>query len=119
MPRAKKIVVKASQKTDVPVANPTDKDIDIVFSFDTTGSMNQCIRQVRRDVENTVKTLLEKIPGIRIGIIAHGDYCDEGHSYVIRTCDLTRDLVTLTDFIKNKATDTGGGDFPECYELCR
>lgn len=117
MPKTKKVIATSSTKAITkPVVIP--KDIDMVFSFDTTGSMNQCIRQVRRDVEHTIKTLLEKIPGIRIGVIAHGDYCDEGSTYVTRTCDLTRDLATLTDFIKNKATDTGGGDFPECYELC-
>ena len=94
------------------------KEIDIVFSFDTTGSMNQCIRQVRRNVEETILKLFERIPGIRIGIVAHGDYCDEGRTYVIRTCDLTREISTLVKFIKEEATDTNGGDYPECYELC-
>lgn len=94
------------------------KKIDIVFSFDTTGSMYQCIRQVREDIKNTVNKLLNDIQNIRIGIIAHGDYEDEETKYIIRRCELTRDSDEIIDFINNKAEDTCGYDFPECYELC-
>lgn len=91
--------------------------VDIVFSFDTTGSMSQCIRQVRRNVQQTVTTLLDRMPAIRIGLIAHGDYCDAAKTYIIKKLDLTRDAKTLNHFIEKEATDTGGGDWPECYEL--
>ncbi len=50
--------------------------IDLLFSFDTTGSMYPCLTQVRRYVEQTTKDLFKFIPNIRIGIIAHGDYYD-------------------------------------------
>jgi hypothetical protein len=93
-------------------------DVDIVLSFDTTGSMNQCIRQVRQKVNQVIKDLL-KNPNIQIGLIAHGDYCDENiHPYyLLRKISLTRNVDELVDFVKNKATDTYGGDWPECYEL--
>ena len=61
--------------------------IDIVFSFDTTGSMYPCLTQVRRKVKETVKFLFEEVPNIRIGIITHGDYCDGDD--VITMLDLT------------------------------
>ena len=35
---------------------------DIVISFDTTGSMSQCIREVRRQVKDTVLRLFKEIP---------------------------------------------------------
>lgn len=60
------------------------KNIEIVFSFDTTGSMYPCLTQVRRKIKNTVNRLLNEIPGIRIGIIAHGDYCDEKTTYITK-----------------------------------
>lgn len=90
--------------------------VEVVFSFDTTGSMYPCLTQVRRNVKNTVTRLSEEIPGIRIGIIAHGDYCDAGTTYVTRHLDLTSDVGSICRFVE-QVPQTGGGDAPECYEL--
>ena len=54
--------------------------------------------------------------GIRISIIAHGDYCDEHSSYLVKWIDLGGSLSDLCDFVQN-VDRTGGGDGPECYEL--
>lgn len=91
-------------------------NIEVVFSFDTTGSMYPCLTQVRRKIETTVSRLLNEIEGIRIGIIAHGDYCDAGRTYVTKHLDLCGDLDNICDFVRNVEA-TGGGDAPECYEL--
>jgi len=90
--------------------------VEVVFSFDTTGSMYPCLTQVRRNIKNTVTRLSEEIPGIRIGIIAHGDYCDAGSTYVTRRLDLTSDVSSICQFVEH-VEPTGGGDSPECYEL--
>ncbi|MFO0846445.1 MAG: WGR domain-containing protein [Gemmataceae bacterium] len=90
--------------------------VEVVFSFDTTGSMYPCLTQVRRNVKNTVTRLYEEIPGIRIGIIAHGDYCDRNSTYVTRHLPLTDDVDAICKFVE-KVGPTGGGDSPECYEL--
>lgn len=90
--------------------------IEVVFSFDTTGSMYPCLTQVRRKVKNTVTRLAEEIPGIRIGVIAHGDYCDRASTYVTTSLDLTNDVDAICHFVENVGP-TGGGDAPECYEL--
>ncbi len=91
-------------------------NVEVVFSFDTTGSMYPCLTQVRRKIKSTVTRLAEEIPGIRIGIIAHGDYCDKGSSYVTKALDLTPDADAICKFVENVGP-TGGGDAPECYEL--
>jgi predicted DNA-binding WGR domain protein len=90
--------------------------VEVVFSFDTTGSMYPCLTQVRRNVKNTVTRLGEEIPGIRIGIIAHGDYCDKGSTYVTKHLPLTGDVNAICRFVETVGP-TGGGDAPECYEL--
>lgn len=90
--------------------------VEVVFSFDTTGSMYPCLTQVRRKVKSTVTRLAEEIPGIRIGIIAHGDYCDKGSTYVTKHIDLTDNIDKICHFIETVG-QTGGGDAPECYEL--
>lgn len=49
----------------------------------------------------TVKRLQEEIPGIRIGVIAHGDYCDSASSYVTKIKDLTTNSQQLCTFVEN------------------
>lgn len=89
-------------------------NVNIVFSFDTTGSMYPCLSQVRAKVEETVKRLFTDIPNLKIGIISHGDYCDGPN--MINMLDLTDDVNRICKFIKS-APATAGGDAPECYEL--
>ena len=91
-------------------------NIEVVFSFDTTGSMYPCLTQVRRNLKSTITRLLDEIPGIRIGIIAHGDYCDAGSTYVTKHLDLAGDVDIICNFVQTVG-QTGGGDAPECYEL--
>jgi hypothetical protein len=91
-------------------------NIEVVFSFDTTGSMYPCLTQVRRNLKSTITRLLDEIPGILIGIIAHGDYCDADSTYVTKHLNLSGDVDTICDFVQSVAP-TGGGDAPECYEL--
>ncbi|MDQ2714140.1 MAG: VWA domain-containing protein [Chloroflexota bacterium] len=90
--------------------------IDVVISFDTTGSMSSVLAQVRHKIKQTVERLMGELPDIHIGIIVHGDYCDAASTYVTRHLDLTQDTVSITDFVEH-TPPTGGGDAPECYEL--
>jgi hypothetical protein len=90
--------------------------IDVLISFDTTGSMYPCLTQVRRNCEKLVKRLFKDIPGIRIGIIAHGDYCDARSTYVTKMLDISDNQGKIVDFVKH-VEPTDGGDFAECYEL--
>lgn len=91
-------------------------NIEVVFSFDTTGSMYPCLTQVRRKIKSTVTRLISEIPGIRIGIIAHGDYCDRDSTYVTKHLELSQDIDSICNFVE-RVERTGGGDAPECYEL--
>jgi hypothetical protein len=92
-----------------------DKTYDIAFSFDTTGSMYPCIKEVKRNLSMLIKRLFEDIPNLRIAIIAHGDYCDENNPYLIDYIDLTNDQKALTKFVDDVKM-TSGGDYPEAYE---
>ena len=90
--------------------------IDLVVSFDTTGSMYPVLSQVRTEVEKFVHTMFSEFSDLRLGIIAHGDYCDKDDPYTIRVMDLTRDENKLCEFVK-ETQKTYGGDADECYEL--
>ena len=94
----------------------TEEKLEIVFNFDTTGSMYPCLDQVRRNLEHTVGSLFKEIPNLKIGLGANGDYCDRNTTYVTKQLDLTNDLYSLTQFTRTVGR-TGGGDAPEAYEL--
>lgn len=88
--------------------------VDVVISFDTTGSMYPCLSEVRRKVSTFITTLFDQVPNLRIGIITHGDYCDGNK--VITSYPLTNNEHELTPFVL-RAPQTDGGDNDECYEF--
>jgi len=92
----------------------SSSNVEIVFSFDTTGSMSACLQAVRMKVKETVTRLMKDIPKIRIGSIGNGDYCDG--KIAITTLDLCDNVKKICKFVES-VTATGGGDAPEAYEL--
>jgi len=95
---------------------PNKSAIDVLITFDTTGSMYPVLEKVRNHILELTNTLFKEFKGIRVGILAHGDYCDKGSSYVTKQHKLDTDQKALIEFIKSVGK-TGGGDAPECYEL--
>ncbi|XP_071104824.1 uncharacterized protein [Haliotis cracherodii] len=95
-----------------PPGGPTQ----IVFSFDTTGSMSAILDEVRGRLLDMIQRLQADIPGINISVVAHGDYCDEEMFYVTKHVDFTDNVMELCNFV-NEVGGTGGGDVEECYEL--
>ena len=89
---------------------------EIAFSFDTTGSMFGYLEEVQSQLREMVQDLKRDIPGIRIAIFAHGDYCDAGKTYITKHVDFTNDADRLCPFVRDVGA-TFGGDEPECYEL--
>jgi hypothetical protein len=79
------------------VRNTPKATKDILFTFDTTGSMYPCLTQVRRNVQEVVRSLFNGIDDLRIAIIAHGDYCD-GADYM-RTLDFTNQVEHICHFV--------------------
>ena len=98
------------------MAVPPGGPIEICFSFDTTGSMSGSIKAVKQNVQEMIQRLQSDIPGIRIAVFAHGDYCDRHSSYVTKHIDFSTDLQQLCDWVKDVGS-TWGGDSDECYEL--
>jgi len=88
---------------------------DIVFCFDTTGSMYSCLETVRTKLRETCERLTSDIPNIRIGIIAIGDYCDSHSTYATEVFDFSSDTKAICNFVRDVKA-TGGGDAPEAYE---
>ena len=69
--------------------------------------MSSVIENVKTQVMETCTTLCEDLVGIRISIMAVGDYCDQ-HTYVIDSLDFSNNPKQITDFV-NQVKRTGGG----------
>eukprot|EP00012_Vannella_robusta_P005906 CAMPEP_0206195448 /NCGR_PEP_ID=MMETSP0166-20121206/7841_1 /ASSEMBLY_ACC=CAM_ASM_000260 /TAXON_ID=95228 /ORGANISM="Vannella robusta, Strain DIVA3 518/3/11/1/6" /LENGTH=350 /DNA_ID=CAMNT_0053612699 /DNA_START=956 /DNA_END=2005 /DNA_ORIENTATION=- len=87
---------------------------EIVFSFDTTGSMGAAINEAKKNIVEITNRLFDSVTGLRIAIIAHGDYCDNSNS-VFQVKPLSDNKDELMKWIET-AKLGGGGDAPENYE---
>jgi hypothetical protein len=92
--------------------------VDVCFSFDTTGSMSKVLDDVRTHIFSSVDRLFKAGPGVRIALIAHGDYVDEANAYACKLLDFSRDTAAIKSFLDG-CHQTGGGsvDDGEAYEL--
>ena len=87
--------------------------------------MYSYLEEVRGQLSYLVETLVFKADrmncNIRIGVIAHGDYCDFQTSYTIKFLPLldAADQANVDKIVRFVAEVglTSGGDGPECYEL--
>jgi hypothetical protein len=91
--------------------------VEVIFSFDTTGSMGKSVVQEVKEkiIELITKELFKKLTSknLRIGLIAHGDYCDP-KDVIFQTFPLSDHPETVIDWIRSIQTGSGG-DLPEKY----
>jgi len=94
-------------------ANPkyTVKALDLMFYFDTTGSMGDELTYIQAeatDIINRVWAENGSIP-IRISVCF---YRDEGDEYIVRATEFSADVAAAIAFL-NEQSANGGGDTPE------
>lgn len=87
--------------------------MEIVISFDDTGSMASVRKQVKMKIKEFLDEVFQVFDNLKVGVIIHNDYCDRD---TIQHLDLTSDKQTIISFI-NRDSSQGGGDSDECYEL--
>lgn len=83
--------------------------LDIVITFDSTGSMQGEIDQVKNQIERMGSVLYQLVPKTRISICT---YRDESDLYVVKGLPLTDNLGEVVDYLANIQVG-GGGDEPE------
>ena len=83
--------------------------LDIVITFDSTGSMQGEIDQVKSQIERIGAVLYQLIPKTKIGICT---YRDETDLYVVKGLPLTSSLNEVVDYLEGIEAG-GGGDEPE------
>ncbi len=86
--------------------------LDIVITFDSTGSMDAEIRQVKSKIERIGGALFKLVPKTRISICT---YRDEGDVYVTQGLKLTDNLSKVAEYLGAISAE-GGGDMPEAVD---
>lgn len=82
--------------------------------------MYPCLSEVRVHLQQMAQRLLHDMPGVRLGMVAHGDYGDRGGEGQMDKCYRQLDFTTSADELAAFAAHTpaaSGFDFAECYEL--
>lgn len=92
--------------------------LEIVFVFDSTGSMGSVLAAAKERITKMVAVLQELVPYARIGIVTYRDD-DKSEAYTTREVVLSRDFYRAMNFLKGVYAG-GGGDIPEAvYEALR
>ena len=104
-----------------PAGGPSLRDVadelrgqglDVVFVLDATGSMETCLDDARRRINDAVAVLSAIVPGFRLGLVA---YRDRNEAFLVKTMKLTADHYQVVDFLDDLRAE-GGGDIPEAVD---
>jgi Mg-chelatase subunit ChlD len=88
-----------------------NREVQIVFCLDTTGSMGGLIRAAQDKVWSMCNQVAggRPVPALQVGLVA---YRDKGDDYITKVFDLNRDLDAVHQELLGLSA-AGGGDFPE------
>lgn len=86
--------------------------LDIAIVFDSTGSMQKEIDEVKNRIERIGNTLFTLIPRTRISVCT---YRDRGDEYIVKGQELTDKLGTIIQFLSG-VNAGGGGNVPESVD---
>lgn len=93
------------------VADLRKSGLEIVFVFDSTGSMGSSISATKNGIAAMLDLLRALVPDARFSLVTYRDK-GPGEEYLVRSLPLGRDFFAATNFMQTISAD-GGGDTPE------
>ena len=106
--------VAAKKKTvvvNVTEAVSNSNDIDIMFTIDATGSMQDEIDYLKVELKDIIERVTEK-QNTRVGLTF---YRDAGDEYLVRDFDFNSNIVEVQEKLSAQNAN-GGGDYPEAVD---
>ncbi len=88
-----------------------ESGLEIVFVFDSTGSMGPVLDATKQRLTRMLEALVALVPDARVGVVTYRDHGDR-EGYLTRSVPLARDLYRSINFMKTVEAG-GGGDRPE------
>lgn len=86
------------------------KALDLMFMFDTTGSMGDELLYLQKEFEDIAQRVSDQSTRYSVNF-----YRDEGDAYVVKSNDFTTDIDEVMRQLNNEYAD-GGDDYPEAVE---
>jgi hypothetical protein len=93
------------------VADLQKSGLEIVFVFDSTGSMSRTIHDTKHSIAQMLGVLRTLVPQARVGIVTYRDRGPK-EEYLVKQVPLVADFWRLGNFVQSIAAE-GGGDRPE------
>ena len=99
----------------------TNRNIDVVFCIDATGSMTPCLENVKNhakrfyiEMASALTDLGSEIDSMRVKVIAFRDYAFDGNEAMVESpfFELPSDEAEFSNFLA-EISASGGGDAPE------
>lgn len=90
--------------------NSNTKSLDLMFVFDTTGSMGDELSYLQVEFEDIAKKVADQNTRYSVNF-----YRDEGDEYVVKPNEFTSDTELVLSQLNKEAAD-GGGDTPEAVD---
>ncbi len=81
--------------------------LEIVFMFDTTGSMDVYLSEVQTNVQLIVREIKKRVRDARIGVVVYKDH--EQGPYVTKALSLTDEENKIIDFLRSPQIEPGAG----------
>jgi len=89
------------------------KKLDLVFTFDCTGSMGEYILAAKQGIENIAQRLVQSEGyDLRFGLVAYRDHPPQDKTFVTKSFPFTASLADIHCSLSSLSAD-GGGDGPE------
>ena len=85
--------------------------LEIVFVFDSTGSMGSSIRATKEGIAQMLDVLRALVPDARFSLVTYRDK-GAGEDYLVRSLPLDRDFYAAVNWMQSVEAG-GGGDTPE------
>lgn len=97
------------------IKSNTNKNIDIAFMVDATGSMGDELEYLKEELTDVIVRVKNKNENATINLGAVF-YRDNGEEYVTKKSEFSTNIEKTVSFIKKQSANAGG-DFPEAVDI--
>lgn len=104
-------IISYELTVEVPDYTAPVKQLDLMFVFDTTGSMGDELLYLQKEFQDIAERVADQSTRISVNF-----YRDEGDEYVVRSYPFMNDVQEVSELI-NAESANGGGDYEEAVDL--
>jgi len=105
--------VVETEEEKKPVADPVDRQLDLCFLCDATGSMGQYIYSAQKNICSIVeKVVASEQADVRFALVSYRDHPPQDSTYVTKVFPFTADVGAMQRNVETMSA-SGGGDGPE------